>query len=787
MPLPTPVVPLDGVCSVIFNNTLYTYSAEAFQALPLSPGAEWKKLPQGEKVTGGVCVGSTPGDDKLAGFYVVGGTGVTDGYKGLQKYTYSTKQWQAIEPETAVTQSRLWHGAVYLNASDSILLYAGAQDGVQYLSSQTFTVGASPPYAVAAFQSAAPPAINPILLPWSDSQAVMIGGSASNTKVSLFSPETSWVDSGASLAEGLQKDTTQMKAVIVDGDDGSKSLYVFDMSIAPNVVKRILLVDGQGAPVQNAGPVARSLGDVESREVERRGTDPLTANDWPEYNSTLVPSAVRTNYAVANDADGLVVFAGGNSDDILCMFNARANSWQNATQMLIDQTVLGANTISSSSASATPTSTRSSSIAASATTTTTPTATPSSTKAAAAATSSSTSLPSNAVLGISLGSIFGLALILALVYCCIERRKKKRANLEAGNAPRGDGASASEKDSIVFVPDTLPRGSIAGGFRGHHAQDSQSSFSSMAILMGRIKQQNSPQQQQQASGVNRNPSHQTKRSSTSSIFNKAFKNTISKPIPQGTQPMSSVPPSLSLDFLATEDKGVSFAPNTAAARPRPANAAAAIDRQGSTRRSSGWNRYWSGGSALNILGFGHGNNNGNNAAAAAANNPKRVTAESDRSSNYSDRSRYRITQDSATVPPLTVYEPRASFSRVHTGSPTIAHHDTRLTEGMSGQIERPVSAVSDGSAYSSGIPASVHEAWDPTQVHKPWGTDRAPSSAYSSGCATALAPAAAASASSKQQSTPPPTGVSRQPQLDTSATSTDMSWLNLGENGTFRL
>lgn len=777
MPIPTPAVPLDGVCSVIFNNTLYTYSADAFQALPLSPGAKWKKLSQGEKVTGGVCVGSTPADSQLAGFYVVGGKGATDGYQGLQKYTYSTGKWQTISPETAVTQDRLWHGAVYLNSSDSILLYAGSQSGDKYLSSQTFTIGASPPYAVAAYESAAPPAINPILLPWSYTQAVMIGGSPTNTQVKLFSPETSWVDAGATLAAPLEKDRSAMKAVIVTGDDGSKSLYIFDMTVSPNVVKRILLVDGQGTTIHDAAPVAKNQAAGESAEVERRATDRLTADDWPEYDPKLAPTATRTNYAAAEDENGLVVFAGGNSDDILCMFNARENSWQNATALLVDQSVFAADRISSSSqsATATPTPTTLSTSSSDISAVTTPTATPSTTPAAAAVAGSDTSgLPSNAVLGISLGSIFGLALILAILYCCLERRRKKRASLEAGNEARGDAAS-SEKDSIAFVPDSLPRGPVKGGFRGHQPQDSQSSFSSMAILMGRIKQQ--PQQTQQTGGISRNSSHQTKRSSTSSIFNKAFKSTISKPIPQATQTAAAVPAAQSAEIHTGDDKGVTFAPNSTAPRPRAANAAAAIDRQGSTRRSSGWNRYWSGGSALNILGFG----NGNGSSATGANS--RVTANSDRSSNYSERSRYRITQDSATVPPLNVYEPRASFSRVHTGSPTIAHNNSRLTEGMSGQIERPVSAVSDGSAYSSGIPASVHDAWDPTDPAKPWGTDRAPSSAYSSGCATALAPAGAAS----KQSAAPPTGVSRQPQLAMASSSSDMSWLNLGEQGSFRL
>ncbi|KAK1768387.1 hypothetical protein QBC33DRAFT_375177 [Phialemonium atrogriseum] len=776
MPLPNPPVALDNACSVIFNNTLYTFSAAAFQALPLSPGAKWKKLPHGEKVTGGVCVGSTPGDPKLAGLYVVGGKGKTPGYQGLQKFTYSTGKWEAITPETPVTQDRLWHGAVYLNGSDSILLYAGAQDGAKHPSTQTFTVGASAPYAVSAFQSVAPPTTNPILLQWSDSQAALVGGSTTNTQVTLFSPETSWVDSGASLAEPLEKDITAMKAVLVKGDDGSKNLYVFDMTVSPNLVKRIVLVDGQGAPVQNSAPVVRSVEAVESRLVGRRDAESLTVNDWPQYNSTLAPKATRSNYAVAEDLDGLIVFSGGNDDDILCMFNGRGNSWRNATAMLVDQTVLAANTVSLSE-SATPTATSATLSTSSSIGSSTATATPTPTSTQAAATDSgSGGIPTNTVLGISLGSIFGLAVVLILLYLCLERRRKRQANIEAGNDGRGYAASTSEKDSIVFASDSLPRGPVGGGFRGHQVQDSQGSFSSIAILMGRIKQQDSHQPE----GVSRNPSHQTKRSSTSSIFNKAFKSTISKPMPQGVAPMTAIPPPppQPADVQSREDKGVSFAPDTAGTKttPRAANAAAATDRQGATRRSSGWNRYWSGGSALNILGFGHGNGSGNGAAAAA--NSKRMTVESARSSNYSDRSNYRITQDSATVPPLNVYEPRASFSRVNTGSPTIAYHDSKLKEGMSGQIERPVSALSDGSAYSSGIPASVHEAWDPTMPGKPWGSDRAPSSAYSSGCTTALAPAG----STAKQPAQAPTGVSRQPQLAMASTSSDMSWLNLGDH-----
>jgi hypothetical protein len=175
-----------------------------------------------------------------------------------------------------------------------------------------------------------------------------------------------------------------------------------------------------------------------------------------------------------------------------------------------------------------------------------------------------------------------------------------------------------------------------------------------------------------------------------------------------------------------------------------------------------------------MLGFGSGN--------AGAGQARRVTVESDRSSEYSSVSAHRITQDSATVPPLNVYEPRASFSRVTRGSPTISTYDKEVKEGMSGRIERPVSAVSDLSGYSSGVPASVHEAWDPTTMQKPWGTDRAPSSAYSSVYAASLAGGGGGGPPAAAKPIQPPTGVSRQPQLAKAATSSDMSWLNLGDH-----
>ncbi|KAK1757509.1 hypothetical protein QBC47DRAFT_158011 [Echria macrotheca] len=744
--LPTPEVPLKDICSVIFNNTLYTYSADAFQSLPLTAGAEWKQLPLGEKVTGAACVGSTPGDPSKAAFFVLGGKAGKADYQGVQKYTYSTGQWETVTLPQPVTQDRLWHGAAYINSTDSILIYGGSQDGSKHPSSQTFTIGASAPYEVLAFESAAPPTINPILLPWSATEAALIGGNTWNTKIMLFSKDAKWVESGASLAEPMMKDTSAVKAMIMTGDDGSKNLYTFDMTISPNTVNRTVLFKGPGAPVQNAPPVKREV-------------DSLTVSTWPEYNSTLAPTATRGSYALAQDPNGLVVVAGGNDEDVLCMFDARENTWRNASATLGEAQLFASDSVTSTSSLATaPTSTSLSSAVAGAAT---------STATGAAVPLTATGPPTNTILAAVLGSIFGLAVILFGLYLCVQRKRRQNAHAEAGHMRRSSGVSSDEKSGVGYASNSFAHGPAGRGtFRGHQTQDSQASFSSMAILMGRLNQQKPAQ-----SPPSRNTSQNTKRSSVESTF-KAFKSTISKPIPQSTPTVvaSRAPPP---DMLMRDEKGVSFAPDTLEPRPRSPSTTTGTDQQSGMRRSSGWNRYWSGGSAMGMLGFGGGNSNGNGSGHGAS---KRGTVASEASSQYSN-TQHRITQDSATVPPLQIYEPRASFSRVVSRSPTIAQHDERLKEGLRGHIEtqRPVSGVSSISGYSSGIPASVHEAWDPT-ADKPWGYDRPQNGTFynPNPYTTPLAPA---SYGTRQPGTQAPRQQHQQP-----VTRDDMSWLNLGGN-----
>jgi hypothetical protein len=430
------------------------------------------------------------------------------------------------------------------------------------------------------------------------------------------------------------------------------------------------------------------------------------------------------------------------------MFDMNKNSWMNATAAFVAQNepVSGTSTSALARSSTSATSTIDSTTVSTEAPTTTasnldagipqPTITDPA-LAAGGDDSSDDNLDSNTILGITLGSIAGFILVLGLILFCLRRRKLQKLHNEAGHARRASGLPQDEKHPAGFTTDALPPRSPTH-FRGHHPQLSNESYSSMAILMGRMGQQKS--------GLTRKASNDTANSSVSSLH-KQFKSTIGKPVLQ-EQRLHQI----------QDDRGVAFAPSVAPPRPRNPNAAV----PDGTRRSSGWNRYWSGGSALQLLGFG---------------GAKRTTTGSERSSRYSDSTgpNPRITQDSATVPPLN-FDGRPEVNSVNTGSPVVSQHASHVpAEGMMGTIERPVSKASSG--YSSGIPESVNDSWEPSETSsKPWGSERAPSSAYvpSFYYGTSLAPSAAGAR-------PSHAGVSRQPQLAMASQSSDMSWLNLGD------
>ncbi|KAG9249513.1 pre-mRNA splicing factor CLF1 [Emericellopsis atlantica] len=748
---PEPPSSLDNSCSVIHDNTLYVYTPEAFLSIRLEEGAEWEELSYGESVEGATCVGASPPDPDAAGFWVVGGVG---GSTGLQKYTFSSGEWSSPSPRDDVVKDRQHHSSVYIKANDEILVFAGTRDGSASATLETFSIDASEPYGVSSHDpNGAPNAVRPYLLSWTDADALMVGGGAENTKVFLFNPTAGWRDFGASLADPLTKDATQVGAALAHGSDGSQNLYLFDMSESPNKVTRAVLQDGSGTPILNSPTLFE-------RSLETRQDD----NAWPSYNDTLAPETTRQNFGMAQGSDGMIVFTGGNDQEPLGMFNGLENKWMNATGLLVEEEIKAQSLSSSSTGTSTTSTSISTSTESSFMSTTMSTATSTSTdisstlsETAAATTTDAAADGSNdqdsddgglgtgVVLGITLGSIFAFLVILALALFCLRRRKLKHH--KAAGTTGGDGdqdrSIMPEKNPAMFtdIPQKPPPS--PGHFRGHNPQGSADSYSSMAILMGRMNQ---------PKGSARKGSNESGRHSVASLH-KHFKSTISKPIPQDD----------SNPILGDERNGTS---DPDAMEPQSRNRNLVPTNADGTRRSSGWNRYWSGGSSLQILGFGG----------------KRNTSASDQSSQYSQSSGQnpsRTTQDSATVPPLN-FGGMTAMNRVNSGSPVVTGHGHKLPfgEGIPVKIERPSSRASSG-GYSSGIPESVNEAWDPTGSdarEKSWGHDRAPSSVYNSGFnfGTALAPSDA-----KRPS--PPSGVSQQPQLSMASKSSDMSWLNLGD------
>lgn len=164
-------------------------------------------------------------------------------------------------------------------------------------------------------------------------------------------------------------------------------------------------------------------------------------------------------------------------------------------------------------------------------------------------------------------------------------------------------------------------------------------------------------------------------------------------------------------------------------------------RNGSTRRSSGWNRYWSGGSALNMMGF---NQNSGKEDRKSTYTSQSETQPSDQESVYStDTHGQRVVSNHQAFipPPLNFAQSGTRMSQVSTGSPIIHPENSRgfpLQTGRVGHIRRTSSVSSLSSygedpidAFSSGVPTSEPEAqqWNPLAAHD-WNGNRGTSSVY---------------------------------------------------------
>jgi hypothetical protein len=759
MPPPSPPVALHDHCSVIYENTLYVYSPDAFQSLQLSEGAHWAILPMGISATGAVCVEAvSQTNSSQAALYVVGGStnSPADGYSGLQRYLFAEKKWETISPTVHVTSERRSHGAVYLESSSNILIYAGTQDGdVQRASSQTFLISTLPPYSVTSYSSAgAPPLISPILLRWDQSRAVLLGGNEENKRVFTFDPQSGWMDLGVTLDQGLPG-ISQVQAVIVNRSDGSKILQAFNMDVSPNTVKRTCLqCSGTPPPQPTVTPAINLKRKLTALRARRRKRD-ATLADWPPYNGTLAPKVTRTGYSIAQGLTGLVVVTGGNQEDPLCMFNSTGNEWINATDFLVgEEAVVSVQSVPTSAVPGsvqTPSSTSSSSPSGSAT-------------AVSGSDSGKTKLP--IILGSALGAIAGVGVILAFILLFLRWRQKKRDHFAAGHLRRASGPG--EKDRMSFADRGASFMREAGGFMSHSHHNSINSQSSRAIITGGAFR-----------GHKRGLFSKSNSSFGSGIFSKGSRNKSSL--------------NVGVPGPGPNEKGVSFAlTNTKAAPTASAHAPIApiprvpnsTDGSGK-QRSSGWSRYFSGNPGMNLIHM---------------NSGRSTYTEGSRSSDsHSQYSETRVTsqrlRESMTVPPLHYgrFSSGENLNNVPSASPTIRDSATEhrgtglaLTDGLSAEVRRngsfsTVSSAGREDAFSSGIPASIHEPMPWSPVARRERDERATSSVYTDSARNTTIQRESAITMFPMPG-PNVTVTDFDLPLEGSRNHSDMSWLNLGGN-----
>ncbi|KAI4248099.1 MAG: hypothetical protein L6R40_001188 [Gallowayella cf. fulva] len=667
MSLPQPPVALKDHCSVIHNDTLYTYQADAFQSLPLKDGGTWSKIPIGVPTNGSTCVlGKTDGQDAL---FVLGGS--TDpsrkDFSGMQRFSFNTKKWETCTPAVNVAKNRLRHGSAFLSQSASILIYGGSQDGnVDLPSSQTFLVSATPPYKVQAFSSDAPPVVSPLMMPWNTSHALMLGGSPKNTKLFTFGPLDGWQPLDIGLEQGLP-DSNQVQATIIDGSDGSKILQLFNFNTTPNQISTRRLqqpTKKTGSSQSSSSPSAASP-KVPTSASSSRKRKRATLADRPAYNSTLAPQTTRDGFALAADQQsGLVVASGGNSQDVLCIFNQTGNQWIDASQFFgsqrQDTSVASPTEIQSPAASLTGT------------------PPPPSTSPASGTNTTHHSLT---ILGATLGSIFGVAallLLLLLLLRCMRRRKEGRRNRRPG------GFSVDDKHDMDFIDrgDHQMRG--AGSPYGHKPTHSGHSTASANAQSRAASAQSKRGIAHKASGSN---------GSAKSFFSRA-KSPTHPPPPVISEPIMHPPPG---------QRNFNSQPM---ASPEP---------QPEPRTDAGWSKYWAHNSNSNL------GTNGINRHESAASRPTTYT-----SNSQSDYTTSPHPHESAEVEPLNIrtsqIPPNARVVSPTSGLPLPGLALSHSNHGPVGpEPISPSTMVSDmdeEDEYRLHVPSSNEgqDSWTPVQT-----------------------------------------------------------------------
>ncbi|KAJ5740737.1 hypothetical protein N7493_000609 [Penicillium malachiteum] len=416
MTVPQPPMTLTGHCSAVHNNTLYVYTHTGFASIDLQQNGNWTQLSPGVSVEGAACVSAAiEGDTDNMAFYVVGGTGNSSDYPGLQRFSYQDQNWTPLTWDPTDLHNRTSHGVGYLESAGSILVYGGSTTD-DTASESTFTISTISPYGINSGTSqGAPAAADPMLLTWNESAVALIGGSATNTGIYIYVDPTGWTASGSTLLSAISEPN---RCALATDDDGNKILEEFDLDVSPNTVTSYELMKS-GQPLSPA----TELGSSSTKR---------SFSDYPSYNSSNAPTTISTDYSVAQSSNNLVVISGGSGNNTLSIFNQTSNSWKNVTELFYGsgtQSALhGSTTTSTSTTSTSPTATS---------------ASPSASTSAAAVSSGDSGAKVGVIIGATLGSLCGAIVILVAILFFLRRARLR-------NNPAGEGKGGDGKDRLSF-------------------------------------------------------------------------------------------------------------------------------------------------------------------------------------------------------------------------------------------------------------------------------------------------------------------------------------------------
>ncbi|KAL3480258.1 hypothetical protein BJX99DRAFT_221010 [Aspergillus californicus] len=441
MIVPEPPATLEGHCSVIYNNTLYTYSSNGFASIPLERNGTWSELSMSdEPVSNAACVrGGIDGSEKQQALYVIGGTSSRSKSNppGLQRYTFNNETWETISTETENLSNRTAHSAIYLKSSSTIFIYGGSQIDDPEGSGDTFHVNTAEVSHVLS-GNGLDPSYSPVLFKNNDEEAVLFGGNAHPQAIYYWTLDGGWTEASFNMSTPVPKGT---KSALLSQANGEKMLETFDLSVSPNTIDYKVIMTRSG----------------QSSEKRKR--------DYPSYDDTLAPTMTRQDYSLAQDDDGLIVLSGGSGTESLSIFNGTSNSWVNSTKLfygdMSEQEILGSTTTTTSSSIPTATETES----------TTP------------ASSSGSSDKDNigTIIGATLGALVGVALILILTLFFIKRKKDKMRK-----------AGGIDKDRLSFQDQGVEPLARSAYPMAESPAPRAASVDSLAIFSGNMGDEKSP-------------------------------------------------------------------------------------------------------------------------------------------------------------------------------------------------------------------------------------------------------------------------------------------------------